>query len=136
MGKSKEKTKEIKEKLLRDEKHIAKTNAEIIKPALEFCEGYKLFLDKGKTEREAASYTVELLEKSGYREFKSGSKPKPGSKIYIVNRGKAVIACTVGKNNMEKGFNITAAHIDSPRLDLKPNPLYEAADIEIGRAHV
>lgn len=93
-----------------------------------YCEGYKLFLDKGRTEREVVRYTVELAEARGYRPFRRGEPLKPGDKVYRVNRGKAIMLAVIGKESLEKGINIGAAHIDSPRLDLKPNPLIQEGD--------
>lgn len=100
-----------------------------------YCEGYKLFLDKGRTEREVVRYTVELAEARGYRPFRRGEPLKPGDKVYRVNRGKAIMLAVIGKESLEKGINIGAAHIDSPRLDLKPNPLIQEGDFALLKTH-
>ena len=100
-----------------------------------YCEGYKVFLDKGRTEREVVRYTVELAEARGYRPFRRGEPLKPGDKVYRVNRGKAIMLAVIGTESLEKGVNIGAAHIDSPRLDLKPNPLIQDSDFALLKTH-
>ena len=100
-----------------------------------YCEGYKVFLDKGRTEREVVRYTVELAEARGYRPFRRGEPLKPGDKVYRVNRGKAIMLAVIGTESLEKGANIGAAHIDSPRLDLKPNPLIQDSDFALLKTH-
>ena len=106
-----------------------------MKAADKFCEGYKKFLDDGKTEREAANAAVALAEKAGFKEFDRSKKYKAGDKVYLNNRGKAVILSIIGKDDIENGVNILAAHIDSPRLDLKQNPLYEDAEMAFFKTH-
>lgn len=100
-----------------------------------FCEGYKTFLDNGKTEREAAAYAVKLLEKKGFRAWKADEPLKAGDKIYVCNRGKAVVAAVIGKKPLDEGIRLTAAHIDSPRLDLKQSPLYEDNELALFKTH-
>ena len=100
-----------------------------------YCEGYKVFLDRGRTEREVVRYTVELAEARGYRPFRRGEPLKPGDKVYRVNRGKAIMLAVIGTESLEKGANIGAAHIDSPRLDLKPNPLIQDSDFALLKTH-
>ena len=104
---------------------IEMTEAEI-KKAFAFSEGYKMYLDLSKTEREAVKTTVAMAEKEGFEKWQDGKKYKSGDKLYFVNRNKAVILAKIGDEPLEKGVLIAAAHIDSPRLDLKPNPVYEA----------
>ena len=93
---------------------------------------YKLFLDEGKTERECVSYFVREAEKAGYRSLESymesGEQIKAGDKVYAINMKKTMVMFQVGTGSLEKGMNILGAHIDSPRLDLKQNPLYEDTD--------
>ncbi|MBQ5746708.1 MAG: hypothetical protein IIV81_02095, partial [Clostridia bacterium] len=101
------------------------TDAEI-KKAFDFSEGYKMYLDLSKTEREAVKTTVAMAEKEDFENWQDGKKYKSGDKVYFVNRSKAVILAIIGEEPLEKGVLIAAAHIDSPRLDLKPNPVYEA----------
>lgn len=99
---------------------------------------YKSFLDTGKTERECVSEIIKLAEKYGYRnieEFIKGREMKQGSKIYANNKGKAVALFVIGKEDLETGMNIVAAHIDSPRLDLKPFPLYEDGGLALFKTH-
>ena len=129
-------TKELKEKLFMKRKNTALIlDDKKIESADKFCEGYKEFLDVAKTEREAVDYTIGLLQKKGYAEFSPDGKYKAEDKIYLNNRGKAVIAATIGSKPLQDGARITAAHIDSPRLDLKPNPLYEDKEIALFKTH-
>ena len=100
-----------------------------------FCEGYKTFLDNAKTEREAVAQTVILAEKAGFKPYEAGKKYAAGEKIYFVNREKAVILTVMGKRSLEDGVRLAAAHIDSPRLDLKQNPLYEDKELCLFKTH-
>ena len=86
---------------------------------------YKNFLNNGKTERECAKQIIELAEKNGYKDLNSISSVKPGDKVYIQKMNKAVALFELGTEPLEKGLNVLGAHIDSPRLDIKQNPLYE-----------
>ncbi|MBR4201671.1 MAG: aminopeptidase [Oscillospiraceae bacterium] len=132
----KDTVKELKESLLMQRKHAALLlDDEKIAQADAFCEDYKIFLNRGKTEREAAAYAVELLEKKGFRAWKRGDAVKAGNKIYVNNRGKAVIAAVIGSEPLEDGIRLTAAHIDSPRLDLKQSPLYEDSELALFKTH-
>ncbi len=96
-------------------------------------EGYRTFLDLGKTERECTDYAVEAAEKAGYKNLrevvKKGSKIKAGDKIYAECMGKTIALFNIGKDDIEEGLNILGAHIDSPRLDVKQNPLYEDSEL-------
>ena len=93
---------------------------------------YREFLDAGKTERECVSEIVNRIEDAGYVELekvvKAGRRLKPGDKVYAVNMEKSVVMFHIGKAPIEEGMNILGAHIDSPRLDVKQNPLYEDGD--------
>ncbi len=93
---------------------------------------YRTFLDEGKTERECVSYIVNRIENEGYVELakllKTGKKIKAGAKVYAVNMDKSVVMYHIGKKPLEEGMNILGAHIDSPRMDVKQNPLYEDGD--------
>ena len=110
--------------------------AEGERDALEtYCEDYKKFLDAGKTERECVDYTIRLAKANGFQPFQRGMELKPGDKIYHVNRDKAVMLAVIGSEGLENGVNIGAAHIDSPRLDLKQNPLYEADELAFLKTH-
>ena len=100
---------------------------------------YRAFLNHGKTERECVKQIVERAKEAGYKELseliKEGKTCKPGDKVYAVNMEKAVILCQVGSEPLENGMNILGAHIDSPRLDVKQNPLYEDGDFAFLDTH-
>lgn len=100
-----------------------------------YCEDYKKFLDAGKTERECVTEAVRLAEAKGFKPFTRGMAVNPGDKLYRINRGKALMLAVVGTRPLSEGVNIGAAHIDSPRLDLKPNPLYEDAELAFFKTH-
>ncbi len=102
----------------------------------EFAEGYLEFLSTAKTERQACDHLIAILEANKFKQLgvpTKGRKPsvKPGSRFYVNNRGKAIAAFVVGEDPIEKGLNIIAAHLDSPRLDLKQNPLFEDKDTQL-----
>lgn len=130
------KSKELKEKLFYKRKNAynAMSGAEL-EAAEVFCEGYKRFIDIGKTEREACTEAVKIAERKGFKPFEKGKKYCAGDKIYVNNRGKAVILAVVGTEPVENGVNLVAAHIDSPRLDLKQNPLYENEELGYFKTH-
>ncbi|MBO5727502.1 MAG: aminopeptidase [Oscillospiraceae bacterium] len=100
-----------------------------------YCQGYKAFLDAGKTERECVERAVAMAQAAGFQPYQRGMALKPGDKVYRINRGKAVMLAVMGKKGLEHGVNIAAAHIDSPRLDLKQNPLYEADELAFFKTH-
>ena len=100
-----------------------------------YCEDYKKFLDAGKTERECVTEAVRLAEAKGFKPFTRGMAVNPGDKLYRINRGKSLMLAVVGTRPLSEGVNIGAAHIDSPRLDLKPNPLYEDAELAFFKTH-
>ncbi len=102
----------------------------------EFSEGYKKFLDSSKTERGASETARKLAEENGFKPFSFSEKLKHGDKRYFVNRGKNIFLIKVGKEDVEKdGIRIMVAHVDSPRLDLKPNPMYEEAGLCYLKTH-
>ncbi|MBR6243487.1 MAG: aminopeptidase, partial [Ruminococcus sp.] len=101
----------------------------------EFCEKYKEFMNTAKTEREVAAYSINALKEAGFVEFQKGMKLSAGDKVYYDNRGKAVIAAIIGTAPITDGVRLCAAHIDSPRLDLKQNPLYEDNEIALFKTH-
>lgn len=115
--------------------NIAKEAPEQREAAEAFSAGYKAFLDKGKTERECVKEAVKILEAAGYTPFEAGKKYSAGDKVYLVNRKKSVIATTFGSKSVEEGLRLNGAHIDSPRLDLKPNPVYEKSDLAYFKTH-
>ena len=100
-----------------------------------YCEGYKQYLDAGKTERECVDRTIAMAEAAGFRPFKRGMEVKTGDKYYYVNRERAIMLAVIGKKSLAEGVSIGAAHIDSPRLDLKPNPLYESDELAFLKTH-
>lgn len=128
-------TKQLAEEILNERKHVADFAPDTVKKAMEFSEGYKDFLNGGKTERECSDWTVRTLKKAGYKEFDPDGKYKAGDKVYLVNREKSVTAATIGKKKVDKGVRLSIAHMDAPRLDLKPNPLYENDQIAYFKTH-
>lgn len=127
--------KELQEELTWKFPHIAKEAPEQVEEAAAFCEGYKAFLDEGKTERECVKKAVELLKAAGYAEFDTKGSYQPGNKVYYVNRNKAIIATTFGEKSVKEGIRMNGAHIESPRLDLKPSPVYEKDDMALFKTH-
>jgi len=136
MSKENSKAEELKKELFYDPKHAAEliSDAEI-KKADKFCEDYKAFLNASKTEREAVKTIVKRAESLGYVPFDRDKKYKAGDKVYFNNRGKSVILAVIGKKPLKEGIRLSAAHIDSPRLDLKQNPLYEDAEMALFKTH-
>ena len=100
-----------------------------------YCKDYMTFMDACKTEREATTWAVAEAEKHGFKPLTSGAEVKPGAKFYLNNRGKSIMLAVVGSEPLAKGANICAAHVDSPRMDLKPNPLYEDSEIAYFKTH-
>lgn len=103
-----------------------KYSQEQMQKVMDFAEIYKSFLTNGKTEREMTKISVEELIKNGYRDLDTVSEVKPGDKLYKVNRNKNVCAFVMGQKPLTEGIRVLGAHIDSPRLDIKQNPLYES----------
>ncbi len=109
---------------------------EKIEKIFEYAEGYRKYLDASKTEREATLYSIDMLKTAGYTEYKLGDKVKIGDKKYFNQHGKALFAFKIGSNDIEKeGVRIVAAHIDSPRLDLKQVPMYEDSGMGFLKTH-
>lgn len=126
----------LKEKILVKKQNGAeKLSEDEIHKADSFCEEYKNFLDKAKTEREAVIYAINRAKNAGFTEFDYKKKYNAGDKVYVNNRNKAVILAVIGKNGVKNGVRLGIAHIDSPRLDLKPNPLYESNDLALFKTH-
>ena len=127
---------ELKKELFYKPKHAVELISEDeVAKADEFCEGYKKFLDEAKTEREATERVKNDAIKLGFEEFVAGKKYNAGDKIYFVNRNKSIILAVIGEKSLAEGVKIAAAHIDSPRLDLKPNPLYESDELALLKTH-
>ena len=106
-----------------------------LKDLFKFNDEYIEFISNNKTEREVTKATIEILKKNGYKNLDDVTSLKAGDKIYAVNRGKNVAAFIIGKEDIEKGINVLGAHIDSPRIDLKQNPLYESSDFAYFDTH-
>ncbi|MDO5014489.1 MAG: aminopeptidase [Clostridia bacterium] len=129
-------TKELKSKLFYESKHICNTTeGKVIEKADEFCEPYKDFLQKAKTEREICDLAEIKAKEAGFTEFDKNKSYFPGDKVYLKNRGKSLMLCVFGSNSLENGVKISAAHIDSPRIDLKPSPIYEDSQIALFKTH-
>ena len=128
--------KALKEKLLSSRKNgFDRVDAAELEQMEAYCKEYMAFLDAGKTERLCAAETVRLAEQAGYKPLVRGQALKAGDKVYVCNRGKSVLLAHVGSKPMSEGAQIAAAHIDSPRLDLKPNPLYEDNELAYFKTH-
>ena len=128
--------KELKKQLFSTKKNgYDKLDAAELSAMETYCDRYKAFLDAGKTERLCAAETVRLAEEKGYRPYVRGMAINPGDKVYLCNRGKSVMLAHIGKKSLAEGTQIAAAHIDSPRLDLKPNPLYEESELAYFKTH-
>ena len=112
-----------------------KYNDEQIKEIMDFNEGYKTFITKGKTERLCVNETVKKAMAAGYKDLKDVDILKPGDKVYVTNMNKNVALFVIGKKPIEAGLRILGAHIDSPRLDLKQNPLYESEGFALLDTH-
>ncbi len=112
---------------------------EDLKQVFSFADDYREFMSKVKTERECAIEIVRLAELAGFRNLndiiKNGEKVKTGDKVYSSSRDKALILYVIGEEDIENGIAILGAHIDSPRLDLKQNPLYEDSDLALLKTH-
>ena len=107
-----------------------------LKKIFDYNEGYKKYLDNGKTERETVAETIEMAKAHGYKEYRLGDKINKGDLLYYNNRGKALFIIKAGKADLAKnGIRIMVAHVDSPRLDLKQVPLYESNDMAFLKTH-
>ena len=134
--KEKNEVQELKEKLFSQPKHAIQRMSDAERKACDkFCEDYKAFMNTAKTEREINTFVIDELQKQGYQEFQPGMKLKAGDKIYLNNRGKAVMMATIGTADIREGVRLCAAHIDSPRLDMKQHPLYENQEIGYFKTH-
>ena len=127
--------KEYAEKLLYTPEYAADKQADVKEKAAAFAEGYKKFMDSAKTEREAAVVSEQMLLAAGYKAFEPKKAYAPGEKVYFIQENKAVVAATIGQKPYEEGFRLVIAHIDCPRLDLRPNPLYESDHMSYFRTH-
>lgn len=129
-------TKELAKALLNPRKNgFFKVTDDKLKKADKFCEGYKAFLNSAKTERESVTFAVAEAEKNGFVPFDPATKYKPGDKVYLNNRGKSICLAVIGSDGCKNGVRIAAAHIDVPRIDLKPIPLYESSEMVYLKTH-
>ena len=126
----------LREQLLNQKKNgWDKVNEATEQAIFDYCEGYKVYLDRGKTERTCVDYTVELIEAAGFVPLERGMELETGMKVYRVNRGRGINLAVIGSAPLDQGVSIVAAHIDAPRLDLKPTPLYEDSEIAFLKTH-
>ena len=129
-------TKEEKSKLLYKPDHgYDRLTPEDEREMNAYCERYKAFLDASKTERECVVSAIRLAEARGFRPYRDGMELRAGDKVYCDNRGKSIMLAVIGTEPLSRGANIGAAHTDAPRLDLKPNPLYEDAELAYLKTH-
>ncbi len=128
--------KELKEELeYKNRSAFESISEDELERSFAYAESYKLFLDNCKTEREAVKYSVAMAKRRGYTEYRLGDDIAVGGKYYYNNRGKQLVVFSVGEEPLENGAYIMAAHIDSPRLDLKQNPLYEDSGLGLFKTH-
>ena len=121
--------KKLKEMLFnKKENGWLEVDEELEKTIMKFSDEYIYFLNKGKTERECVAFAKKMLDENGFKDVCECKTLKSGDKVYYVNRDKSIYAAVIGKEKLEDGLNVIGAHIDSPRLDLKPNPLYEEGE--------
>ncbi|PYG87458.1 aspartyl aminopeptidase [Ruminiclostridium sufflavum DSM 19573] len=140
MSEKKSQAEVLKEKLSYEVKNAWEQCDEVqIKKAFDLCEGYKEYLDKGKTEREFSALVERKLRKAGYQNLQEllnkGKKLKKGDKVYHVNKKKSVAFAIIGEKPLSEGINMVGAHIDSPRIDIKQNPLYEDSGLVLMKTH-
>ena len=127
---------ELREKLFAQPKHAAlRMSDDEISAAFEWCEGYKTFLSDNRTEREITAFSQKLAEARGFEKFDSSKKYSAGDKVWFNVKEKAIILAVFGTRPLSDGVKIAAAHIDSPRLDVKPNPMYEDCEIALFKTH-
>ncbi|MEA1974979.1 MAG: aminopeptidase [Bacillota bacterium] len=138
MSEEKSEFKVFEEKVKKEFKN-AWENIEDRNIAFSFADEYKTFLDNSKTERLCANEIIKYAKENNYSNLediiKDGKSLLPGAKVYAENKGKSVIMAVIGKKNVSKGLNIVGSHIDSPRIDLKPNPLYEDSNLALMKTH-
>lgn len=126
----------LKDSLFNKKESISKKiDDETYKMSFDFSETYKKFLNECKTERECVDFFVNLASSSGFVKYDSSRKYNPGDKVYCVNRCKSIALAVIGTKGSKNGFNIVVSHIDSPRLDLKTNPLYEESELAWLKSH-
>ena len=122
---------QLAEKLLFKPAYAGDKSAAVKQEARAFAEGYKKFLDAGKTEREVAAESERMLKDAGYQQFDPKKTYAPGDKVYFSQLGKAIVASTIGTRSFEDGFHLVIAHTDSPRLDLRPTPAVRVRPLQL-----
>ncbi len=128
--------KELYEKLSYKPKNVYENLSDKeVKEMLELCREYREFLDKGKTERECVKLAEKMARDNGFCEISEFEKLMPGDKVYVINRKKNILLAVIGEDDILEGVNIIGSHIDSPRLDLKQNPLYESNETAWLKTH-
>ncbi len=129
--------KEMLEKLSYTKKNVFEcTTSDKVKEIFDYSKGYMNYLDNSKTEREATVSSIKILEEAGFSEYKFGDKISVGDKKYLNHHGKSLIAFKIGEEDIEKdGLRLIAAHIDSPRIDLKQVPVYEDSGMGFFKTH-
>ena len=136
MAETKSAGQKLKDKLFMNDKNgweeLSETEKKVV---LKFSDGYINFLNTSKTERECVKTAKEIAEKNGFKPLEKFKKLKAGDKVYTINREKNIVLAVIGTEPMENGLNVVGAHIDSPRLDLKPNPLYEDSGFAYFKTH-
>ena len=126
----------LKSKLFYERKNVGlKVDETHIRRVHTYCEQYKQFLDSSKTERKACATALQIAEQNGFKAFDCERPFNPGEKFYYVNRNKSIILGVAGKQSLSNGLRIAVAHIDAPRLDLKPNPLFEDSELAFFKTH-
>lgn len=128
--------KELYEELSYNRKNVYENISEEEKKKMfELCDEYREFLDEGKTERECVEKAITMAKLHGFSNINEKSQLKAGDKVYKVNRNKNILLAVIGSEDIKEGVNLVGAHIDSPRLDLKQNPLYESNDMALLKTH-
>ncbi len=139
MNKEKTQGQLLEEKLTYKQKNAWEHSEKEVQQAFALCDEYKKYLDDGKTEREFCSIVESQLVMAGYENLtelmKKGTKLKQGAKVYYINKGKSAVFAVLGQEPLTQGINMVGAHIDSPRLDLKPNPVYEDSGMVLLKTH-
>lgn len=129
-------TKDLQKKLFKNRKTgWEKLSDDELKNIFQFADEYMYYLNSSKTEKEIIKNSKEILIKNGFVDISEKDELKPGDKVFFVNRGRNIFASVIGEKNLEEGMRIVAAHSDSPRIDLKQNPVYEDTDLAMLKTH-
>ena len=132
----KKETEELKQKLFNKKENGWNTKSAEEKQAIfEYAKGYINYMNQSKTEREIVESSQKIAQENGFKSIEEYENLKPGDKVYYNNRGKSMYLAIIGENSIENGMNIIGSHADSPRLDLKPNPLYEDSEFAYFKTH-